>query len=107
MSGGWAIAIREPEGLVRYLRSELDARARAGDWAEASELAGAGTTPAEQVLLAFRALSRGNGSADGEFPEKLTRWMGETAKEEWVELFDRMRAHSQAKNMGDEHREGN
>ena len=107
MSGGWAVAIREPVDLVRYFHSELAARARAGDWAEASELAGAGTTPAEQVLLAFRALSRGNGTADGEFTEKLTRWMGETAKEEWPELFGRMRAHSQAKNMSSELGEGN
>ena len=102
-----AIAIREPVDLVRYLRAELDARAREGDWAEASELAGAGGTPAEQVLLAFRALSRGKGAAGGEFTEKLTRWMGETAKEEWAELFGRMRAHSQAKNTSSELGEGN
>ena len=93
--------------MVRYLPSELDTRARAGDWAEASELAGAGTSPAEQVLLAFRALSRGKGAADGEFIEKLTRWIGETAKGEWAELFGRMRAHSQAKNTSSELGEGN
>ncbi len=106
MSGGLAMALREPGDLVRYLRSEFDARAREGDWAEASELAGAGGTPAEKVLLAFRALSPGKGAADGEFTEKLTRWMGETAKDERAELFDRMRAHAQAKNMDNEHGEG-
>lgn len=91
-----AVALREPVDLMRYLRGQLDAKARAGDWSEVSELAGAGATTGEQVLLAFRAVSRGDGRPDEEFSKKLSRWMGETGKEEWPELLARMTAHSRS-----------